>query len=262
MASNPDRTTLYQALDRLASVGRSGRLHVRHWEDKEGVIGVNEGEIVHCQFGKLRGMEALKILRNWISITLRFFENVENLSVDIVEDTDEILASLEDQDKDIQRIRSVISSPQTIFALSSDSQRNRVSLDRRLWRVLSKINGNNTVRDICHSLRANEFSVCKVLTYLHNQGIIQLVSVGRQVIWRHRDTFFAALEEVLTGYIGPIATVVVDDVLAEMNKSRDYINRYDVPLLVERISENLEDEEERIQFQSHMLTLIQKLSKE
>jgi hypothetical protein len=82
------------------------------------------------------------------------------------------------------------------------------------------------------------------------------------VVWQHRDTFFGTLEETLTGYIGPIAAVVIDDVLAEMNKSRDFINRYDVPLLVERISENLDDEEERIQFQSHMLTLIQKLSKE
>jgi hypothetical protein len=47
-----------------------------------------------------------------------------------------------------------------------------------------------------------------------------------------------------------------------MAKSREYVTRSDLPLLVERLSENVDDESERIEFQTRMLPLIQGISKE
>ena len=262
MNANLDGMTLFEALNHLETEGRSGRLHVEHWEGREGIIGLNDGKIVHCQVGRIRGMEALKVLRSWISVSLRFFENVENLSVDVEEDTREILASLETQDKEIKSIRNLIPGPQAIFALSADCPESRVSLNSKLWKVLAMVNGRNSVKDICAALRATEFSVAKILAHLNGRKIIRMVALVRPIAMQHREPFFRELEDTLANHIGPIASVLVEDALLEMGKSREYITRNDLSLLVERIGESVEEERERIEFQGHMLAVIQRIFKE
>jgi hypothetical protein len=254
--------TLFEALSQLIKEGRSGRLRVEHWDGKEGVIGLNDGQIVHCQLGGTRGMEALRLLRGWISISFQFFENVENLSVDVDQDTAEILVSLEEQDHEIHNIQQVVPGPQVIFALSGETPDARVTLHGKLWRVLSLVNGRNSVKDICRALRATEFSVSKILALMANRRIIRAVALIRPLDPQHREPFFRELEGTLARYIGPIATVIIDDVLADMGKSREYVSRHDLPLLVERIGECIQGEKDRIQFQGFMLTLIQGVSKE
>jgi hypothetical protein len=262
MASIAEGMTLFDALSQLVKEGKSGRLHVQHWDGKEGIIGLNAGRLVHCQYQRLRGAEAFRVVRNWMSISMQFFEKVENLSVDMEGDTPEILSSLETQDREIKNIRDLIPTPQAIFALSPDSPEGRVSLNGRIWKVLALINGRNSVKDICVTLRAGEFSVAKVLTHLHGRRIIQLVTIVRPIASQHREAFFDGLESALAQHIGPIAPVIIADTLVEMGKSREYINRNDLPLLVERIGETVEDDEERVQFQGHMLALIQRLFRE
>lgn len=262
MSSFPKDMTLFEALNAFVSEGKSGRLHISHWDGKEGVIGLNDGWIVHCQYMKHRGMEALKTLRNWISVSFRFFENVENLSVDIEEDTLTILASMRDQDQEIKKIRELIPNPQVIFALSPNSPNGRISINRGLWRVLAMVNGKNSIKDICLGLKANEYSVCRILSYLHSRKFIHMVASDHPMASDLRDLFFAEMEEALAQHLGPIAPVVVEDTLAEVGRSREYISRNDLPLLVERVGGNIEEEDERILFQGRMLTLIQRISKE
>ncbi len=262
MASITEGMTLFESLTQLVKEGKSGRLHVQHWEGKEGIIGLNNGRIVHCQYQRMRGAEAFRILRNWMSISMRFFEKVENLSVDMEGDTQEILSSLEAQDREIKNIRDLIPTPQAIFALAPDSSEGRVSINGRIWKVLALINGRNSVKDMCVALRASEFSVAKVLSYLHSRRIVQVVAMIRPIATRVREAFFEEMEGALAQHIGPIAPVIIADTLIETGKSREYINRDDLPLLVERIGESVEDDKERVQFQSHMLALIQRLFKE
>jgi hypothetical protein len=256
-----ERQSLYERLRQLVAEKRSGRLQVRHWDAKEGLIGLNDGRIVHCQYRRLRGLRALSVIRNWMSISLHFFENVENLTVDVEEDTTPILASLEVQHREMEKIRGIVPGAQAIFVLSSETPQGRVSVDQRLWKVLSMVNGRNSLKDICETLGAGEFSVSKVLAYLHQRGIIRVAAVERPMDPRLRDAFFEQLEQILTEYIGPIAPVIIYDTLEEMDKSADYLNRNDLSLLVERIGASLEDRDERVRFQEQMLALIQGIGK-
>jgi hypothetical protein len=262
MASAVEGMGLFEALTKLSRERKSGRLHVRQWEDKEGIVGLNDGRIVHCQVGRLRGPEAFKVLRNWMSTELRFFENVENLTVDMEEETEEILASLEAQDREIRAIRDVIPNHHVIFALSQEGPQSRVALDPRIWKVLSAVNGRSSVKDICVGLRASEFSVAKVLTYLHGRKFIRTVAMVRPVAPPLREAFFRELEDALAQYIGPIASVVIEDALAALGRGRDYVSRNDLPLLVERIGESVDDESDRIRLQGRMLAVIQRLFKD
>jgi len=125
----------------------------------------------------LRGMEAFNILRNWVSISLRFFENVENLNVDIEEKTEAILDTLEAQDQEIKRFRQFIPNAQAVFELSPEGPEGNISFGPRIWKFLSMINGRNSVKDICRALGASEFAVMKVLYLLAKGKVIRLVAM-------------------------------------------------------------------------------------
>lgn len=257
MGVQPGTQGLYETLSKLVAEGRSGRLQVSHWPGREGVIGLSDGRIVHCQVGRFRGREALEFLSNWMSISIRFYENVESLVVDVEEETPQLLSLLEQRDQEFRKIRTVVPNPEAIFALSPQAQEGRVTVNGKLWKVVALVNGRNSVKDICLSLKANEFSVSRILAYLANRGIIKMVSAQKPLDPALIKRFLGEMEELLATRIGPIAPVIIQDTLAEMGKNLDYLNREDLPVLVERISDLIEEEPARVGFQKAMLGVIQ-----
>lgn len=257
MGVQPAVQGLYETLSKLVAEGRSGRLQVIHWPGREGVIGLSDGRIVHCQVGKFRGREALEFLSNWMSISMSFYENVESLVVDLEEETSQLLSFLEQRDQEFRKIRTVVPGPEAIFALSPEAQEGKVTMNGKLWKVVALINGRNSVKDICLSLKANEFSVSRILAYLANRGIIKMVSAQKPLDPTLKKRFLGEMEELLAIQIGPIAPVIIQDTLAEMGKNLEYLNREDLPLLVEKISDLIEEEPARMEFQKAMLGVIQ-----
>jgi hypothetical protein len=257
-----DGWTLFEVLDDLHDKKKSGRLHVYHWEEKEAIVGVKGGRIIHSRAGKLRGIKAFNVIRNWVTVSFRFFDNVKDLLIDIEEETDTLLRSLEEQNAYVVKLRNVIPSPQIIFALSPESPDEKVSFNKGVWKVLSLVNGRNSVKDICQSSRANEFSVLRLLSALNRRGIVYMASAEPPLDIQDRERFLQEMEATLARYVGPMASLVVEDTLKEMGRGREYICRDDLPLLIERICEIMEDEKDQIQFQGRMLGLIQKIPKQ
>jgi hypothetical protein len=83
--------------------------------------------------------------------------------------------------------------------------------------------------------------------------------VGSQFIPFNRVDFFKRLEEVLVGTIGPVAPFVIDDVLLDINTERDRVEKENVPLLTEAVSQQIADEDKRLKFQQEMLEYIKRL---
>lgn len=249
--------SLYETLSKLVAEGRSGRVQVNHWPGREGVIGLSDGRIVHCQVGRFRGREALELLSNWMSISISFYENVESVVVDVEEETHQVLSFLEQRDQEFRKIRTVVPGPDAIFALSPQAQEGRVTVNGKLWKVVALVNGRNSVKDICLALKANEFSVSRILAYLANRRIIKMVSAQKPLEPTLVKGFLSQMEELLAVQIGPIAPVIIQDTLAEMGKNPDYLNGEDLPVLVERISDLIEEEPARVEFQKAMLGVIQ-----
>jgi len=257
MAMDFPEGDLYEILEKLSSERRSGRLLIRHWGEREGIIGLSEGRVVHCQVGSLRGKEALEVIKGWTTISAVFHDNVESLAVDVAEETSELLASLEKRWEEIRRLREFVPGPDAVFVLSSSVQEGRVTLDARLWKVLALIDGRNSLKDICLRLKASEFSVTKALAFLAQKKMIKMATAERPLRSELKEKFLRELEDRLVDHIGPIASLMVDEALAELGKSRDYIAKADLPIIVEKISHVLEEEEERIRFQREMLSTIQ-----
>jgi hypothetical protein len=71
--------------------------------------------------------------------------------------------------------------------------------------------------------------------------------------------FFEAMEAKLIRLIGPVASIIIDDVLIDIDKERTNVEHDRVSTLVESISEEIDAPEKKIEFQQQMLELMNSL---
>jgi hypothetical protein len=74
-----------------------------------------------------------------------------------------------------------------------------------------------------------------------------------------REDFFKRLEDVLVKIIGPVAPYVIEEVLVDLNTERGRVEKENVALLTEAISQQISDEDKRLKFQREMLEYIRHL---
>jgi hypothetical protein len=69
-------------------------------------------------------------------------------------------------------------------------------------------------------------------------------------------TFFAQIEHELTKVMGPVATLIIDDEVADLGADKDSFPRDRVAELVEKVGSEIADEDKRASFQQIMLETI------
>ena len=83
--------------------------------------------------------------------------------------------------------------------------------------------------------------------------------MGNPSIQYVREDFFKRLEEILVRNIGPVASYIIEDVLTDLNTDRNGVNKENVALFTEAISQQIMDEDKRLKFQKEMLEYIKQL---
>ena len=68
--------------------------------------------------------------------------------------------------------------------------------------------------------------------------------------------FFTFLTTAVAAAMGPLAEIVIDDALDAMSITRATLPRDAVPVLAERISADIRDDDKRVRFQQTMLAAI------
>jgi len=67
------------------------------------------------------------------------------------------------------------------------------------------------------------------------------------------------METELTKIVGPVAQIIIDDILLEMNMARSTIKRNMVFTFVEAVSNEITDESKQLEFQEIMLFIFKKV---
>jgi hypothetical protein len=67
------------------------------------------------------------------------------------------------------------------------------------------------------------------------------------------------MEKELSRYIGPIATAVIDDELAAMEKTRENVTKDNLYSLVEKTATEIDSQSNRVNFQNTMLEMIKSM---
>ena len=129
-------------------------------------------------------------------------------------------------------------------------------LSLKEWKVIMQVDGHKTLQEIIQELAIGEEESLAIFHELYQKNLIEIV-VDENIQNRIAgEDFFKSLENVLVNIIGPVSVYIIDEVLWEMNESRENFIIEKIPSLTESISREILDDKKRLQFLKEMLLLI------
>jgi hypothetical protein len=239
--------------------GKTGKLILTKGNDA-GEIYVENGAVTHASSRANSGKEALFTMMTWMIGTFNFSPDILAEVKSIETGMDQLLEEGEKRMKEWEHIREVIPSMDVVFRLAGHKGSEDINLKSTEWNILTQVDAMRSAGEISGALSLDEFDVAKTLYELHAAGLLEVVEKPKappeKMMGRE---FFNKVDGELARALGPIASVIVDDQVAEMGEQRDAFPQNKAAELVEAISAEIADEGKRIRFQRSMLELLRDL---
>ena len=162
-------------------------------------------------------------------------------------------------DDEHKLIRIAIPNNFVIFSVISSQAVTDAQLKSSEWAIVTQIDGVQTVQQIIDKLDLDEMECLAILYSLFQKKLIQIQKIQTEDQIYVSSQFFEKLENALVTIIGPVANYLIDDVMWEISEDKDKFVRDKVPMLIEAISQEINDEHKSVQFQQQMLDEIKNL---
>ena len=130
-----------------------------------------------------------------------------------------------------------------------------ISLDADMIRLLLAIDENKSLYQVAGEVDMETTTFKHTLSKLMKQGLIEAVKKDAPVLNEH---FLGQLQANLSRAIGPMAEILIEDIVAEMELSISEIPIQQAAELINNLSLEIPDDEYRIQFKRSMLDIINK----
>jgi hypothetical protein len=138
-----------------------------------------------------------------------------------------------------------------IFTLKKDRSPQEVKLLQLEWAVVTQLDGEKTVGQIAENLALNSKEINEILERLGQEDLLDLVenSDEDQTI---PNEFFTKLNHEMTFLLGPVASIVINDVLETMRKDKNNFEKKYLPSLVDMLTNQIDDPIKQIEFQKNI----------
>jgi len=127
------------------------------------------------------------------------------------------------------------------------------SLDGQMLSVLMELDGKKSVAVVAKNTGLSMGIIRRVVLKLFELNLIEPVEVA---ISRLDEDFFDYLKSQLAIAIGPIAEVIIEDVVIDLGHSLSQFPSYEAAELIALISREIQREEKRNSFKQKMLSKI------
>ena len=131
----------------------------------------------------------------------------------------------------------------------------QISLDADMIRLLIAIDENKSLHQIADEVEMEAAILKKNLSKLLKQGLIEPVKKDLPVLDR---IFLQALKINLSKAIGPMAEILIEEVVSEMQITTPEIPVHQAAELIALLSHEIPDEEKRIEFKKSMMDILNK----
>ncbi|MGD8523382.1 MAG: hypothetical protein PVF56_19700 [Desulfobacterales bacterium] len=130
-----------------------------------------------------------------------------------------------------------------------------ISLDADMIRLLIAIDENKSLHQIAEEVDMETTTLKKTLSKLLNQRLIEPVKKDVPYL---DHLFLEALRINLSKVIGPMAEILIEDVVAEMDLKTSEIPVNQAAELINNLSLEIPNEKDRIEFKKSMLSILNK----
>ena len=146
--------------------------------------------------------------------------------------------------------------PEAYFRKVIRNDNDQVSLDADMIRLLIAIDENKSLYQIAEEVDMGNATFKKALSKLLDQGLIAPVKKDISVL---DQSFIETLRINLSRAIGPMAEILIEDMAADMELTPSEIPVNQAAELIANLSQEVPDEENRMQFKKSMLAILNKI---
>jgi hypothetical protein len=140
-----------------------------------------------------------------------------------------------------------------VFRCVSRDDAGQFSLDGQMLSVLMELDGRKNVAVVAKNTALSMSVIRRVVSELFELNLIEPVEEAVSIL--DKD-FFDYLKSQLAIAIGPIAEVIIEDVVIDLGHSLSQFPSYRAAELIDLISREIQREEKRNSFKQHMLSKI------
>lgn len=259
LSGNLAQLPLLEILKLLSSEGQTGRLNLSDGPNT-GEIYLGDGSLAHAVTGAQIGETAVYTLMGWLQGDFSFVPDIAAPEDSVTTATEQLLLEGARRVKEWGDIKKVIPATDVVFRLSPTTSAGAVTLEPEEWQVLARVNGARNVAEMAQDMGQDEFTVAKVLYGLASAGLLE---VGEKPEAPPRPTinggFFDRLNSEFVDVMGPLGSVMIDEVVAALDETRESFPREKVAELVEQVSAEISDEAKQARFQEIMLEMLRSL---
>ncbi len=148
--------------------------------------------------------------------------------------------------------------PNVVYKKSELKSASGLNLRSAEWMVLTQVNGEQSIQEIAAIVSLSVKDVTRILYKLFQLELIEIYQAEKKEENTLGLSFFSNMEKVLTNIIGPVSPFVIEDILLEINQTRNKFPSVRVAELIELICDEIQDGQKKIKFQSEMLNYIKK----
>ena len=131
----------------------------------------------------------------------------------------------------------------------------QISLDADMIRLLIAIDENKSLYQIAEEVEMEPATLKKNLSKLLDQGLIEPVRKELPVLDK---IFLQALKINLSKSIGPMAEILIEEVVSEMELTHPDIPVHQAAELIAVLSHEIPDDGKRIEFKKSMMDILNK----
>ncbi len=146
---------------------------------------------------------------------------------------------------------------QDVFELISARVPANSNLRQLEWAVIAQLDGKKTVKAIADTLDLSKSETREIFQNLIDKGLLNRVGDEKEREYLTEEEL-AQLEQGFLLVMGPVASLLVDEVLNELNCKRPKVPLSLLPVLIEFLSLEIENEKKRVKFQKSILPLVRK----
>lgn len=143
-----------------------------------------------------------------------------------------------------------------VFKKKIKSDIGEFSLDSQMLKLLMSIDGKKTIDSIEKQLNLDTLSIKETLLKLSK---LNLIEIDISSVATLDDDFYDYLLEQLIIAIGPMAEIIIDDVIKDYNISKNAIPVYKASEIIEYIADAIQRNDKKIKFQQNMLIKLKNL---
>ena len=146
----------------------------------------------------------------------------------------------------------------TVFILNKNESPKNHKLKSIEWAIVTQIDGKKNSSEVAKTLSLTEE---ETQTYFNRLLDLKLIEVNTEIkkVEYLNSSFIQEIEDEMVVLVGPVAPIIVDDILLDMNKNRDNLEKSQIGFFIELVKDEIDDQEKKMKFLEIVLPKINNL---